>query len=521
VGGVVGVNSNLALGRDRAEAFGPADNISLPRRKKAVPTLAEAAQPARLDTTALSQARIATAPVLSFATRIIDASAIVVVSVISGIAYHALALNIVGDISEFFGTGILVAALFTAIVHATASGQPLQRYQAVTRARDAGLAWTGAFLFFLFISFLLKFGTALSRGAILTFFFTGIVTVVVLGVSTPRLLALLHRSGSFARRTVILLGPHGDRTLERLSREVRSSICPNPVIVTFDAHCPDDAWATEQQTIVQKVFGLARSVERGEIFLVSEDIPEHRLESVVHGLAPVPRSLIIVPDEKTTSLLRHRILTVGNELVVEVQREPLSNIERFIKRGIDLLLSVILIVFLAPAFAAIAIGIKVTSHGPIFFSQGRLGYRGWSFKILKFRTMTTLEDGDSITQARKNDQRVTPLGRWLRKTSVDELPQLFNVLKGDMSLVGPRPHAVSHDKLYAELIEHYELRQHVKPGITGWAQVHGLRGETTTVDLMSRRIEFDLWYAKNASLFLDFQILGRTVFEVLRQRNAY
>ena len=135
--------------------------------------------------------------------------------------------------------------------------------------------------------------------------------------------------------------------------------------------------------------------------------------------------------------------------------------------------------------------------------------------------MCVLEDGDSVTQASRDDQRVTRVGRWLRKSSFDELPQLLNILRGEMSLVGPRPHAVAHDELYAKLIENYELRQHVKPGVTGWAQVNGLRGETPTVDLMFRRIEFDLWYAANSSVMLDLQILVRTLFTVLRQDNAY
>jgi undecaprenyl-phosphate galactose phosphotransferase/putative colanic acid biosynthesis UDP-glucose lipid carrier transferase len=135
--------------------------------------------------------------------------------------------------------------------------------------------------------------------------------------------------------------------------------------------------------------------------------------------------------------------------------------------------------------------------------------------------MTVTENGAEVRQAQANDQRVTRVGRWLRKTSVDELPQLLNVIRGEMSLVGPRPHAVAHDEYYPTLIDNYEIRQHVKPGITGWAQVNGLRGETSSNDLMRRRVEADIWYAKNASILLDLRILLLTVVEVLRQRNAY
>jgi lipopolysaccharide/colanic/teichoic acid biosynthesis glycosyltransferase len=157
----------------------------------------------------------------------------------------------------------------------------------------------------------------------------------------------------------------------------------------------------------------------------------------------------------------------------------------------------------------------------MLFKQERLGHRSRPFRILKFRTMRVMEDGDSVVQASKNDSRITRVGRILRRTSIDELPQLVNVLKGEMSIIGPRPHAVAHDKLFSKLVDNYELRQHVKPGITGWAQVNGFRGETPQVELMRTRIEMDIWYATNCSLLLDAQILLRTSYELFRQRNAY
>ena len=495
------------------------DHGNAATRRLAVAT--PASEPAQVSKTAFAHPNSAITPLFSFATRIIDALAIVVASIISGVAYHVLALDMVGDISEFLGVGILMAVLYTAIAQSTKPPQALEGYQVITHASDAAVAWVAAFVCFVFISFLLKFGSALSRGAVLTFFFTGMATVGLCSIHTPKLLARLRLAQAIAKHTLILLGSRGDRTLERLAQEIRSGMCPNSVILTIDAHCPEGEWLTEQRQIIRKVFELARTSEPGEILLVSQEIPKSRLQSLLQSLAPVPRSVLVIPDEKTVSLLRHRIVTVGSSLAVEIQREPLNNVERCIKRGMDLLFASVLIVCMSPLFAAIAIRIKMDSPGPILFRQSRFGYRGRVFKILKFRTMTTLEDGDSVIQAQKNDQRVTRFGRWLRRTSLDELPQLFNVLSGHMSLVGPRPHAVSHDSIYAKLIENYEVRQHVKPGITGWAQVHGLRGETSAVELMARRIEFDLWYAKNASLLLDCQILGRTIFEIMRQTNAY
>jgi lipopolysaccharide/colanic/teichoic acid biosynthesis glycosyltransferase len=179
------------------------------------------------------------------------------------------------------------------------------------------------------------------------------------------------------------------------------------------------------------------------------------------------------------------------------------------------------LVFLAPFLVAIALAIRFESAGPSLFRQQRLGLNGKPFRIFKFRTMHVLEDGENVRQAEPNDERVTRVGRFLRSSSFDELPQLINVLKGEMSLVGPRPHAIAHDKQFGALIPNYALRQRIKPGITGWAQVNGFRGATPAVHLMRRRIDLDVWYALNASFVLDLKILLRTPCELLRQRNAF
>ena len=191
------------------------------------------------------------------------------------------------------------------------------------------------------------------------------------------------------------------------------------------------------------------------------------------------------------------------------------------KRLLDLAIAVPALIILAPLLAFLALLVRLDSPGPMLFRQKRLGYRGRPFDILKFRTMRVLEDGEAIAQARPDDARTTRVGRWLRAFSLDELPQLVNVVNGEMSLVGPRPHARAHDEFYARLIAGYSRRQDVKPGITGWAQIHGLRGATPTVDSMSRRVDFDVWYANHANFALDMEILLRTPLEVLRRRNAY
>jgi len=190
------------------------------------------------------------------------------------------------------------------------------------------------------------------------------------------------------------------------------------------------------------------------------------------------------------------------------------------KRVLDVVGSGLLIVLTLPLWAPVSLAIVLDSPGPLFFRQRRAGLNGKTFGILKFRSMRVLEDGAQVTQVSEGDARVTRVGRIMRKLSIDELPQLFNVIAGDMSLVGPRPHALIHDKQYGAVIANYGLRQKVKPGLTGWAQIHGARGATPTIDIMQRRVDLDIWYVAHAGLALDLRILLRTPWEVLRSRNA-
>jgi putative colanic acid biosynthesis UDP-glucose lipid carrier transferase len=191
------------------------------------------------------------------------------------------------------------------------------------------------------------------------------------------------------------------------------------------------------------------------------------------------------------------------------------------KRVLDVAASLLLIILLSPVLALVTIAVLADSRGPLLFAQRRTGLNGKTFPILKFRSMHVMEDGAVVKQAEKGDARITRVGRIIRKLSLDELPQLFNVLAGDMSLVGPRPHAIAHDEYYGAEIANYAVRQQVKPGITGWAQVNGARGETPTLTHMQARVDLDAWYVENQSLTLDLLVLARTPLEVLRTRNAH
>jgi undecaprenyl-phosphate galactose phosphotransferase/putative colanic acid biosynthesis UDP-glucose lipid carrier transferase len=235
--------------------------------------------------------------------------------------------------------------------------------------------------------------------------------------------------------------------------------------------------------------------------------------------SPLPVTLL--PDFAIRSVVGNRRKGgLDAALAVDIQRQPLSRLDRLCKRAIDLALSLAAIALLAPLLALTALAIRLDSPGPALFRQRRVGFDNREFVIFKFRTMTARDDGPIVPQARRGDGRVTRLGRLLRRSSLDELPQLLNVIRGEMSLVGPRPHALAHHDRYGALIGSYAFRHHVKPGLTGMAQVRGLRGETSELAAMENRVEQDLWYIDNWSLALDFAIMARTCLVLLRQ-DAY
>jgi putative colanic acid biosysnthesis UDP-glucose lipid carrier transferase len=248
---------------------------------------------------------------------------------------------------------------------------------------------------------------------------------------------------------------------------------------------------------------------------------EERIRGVLSKLADTTASVYIVPDFFVFQMLHSRWTDIGGLPVVSVFENPLYGVDGVVKRVFDSVVACALLVILAVPLAVVATAIKLTSRGPVFFRQRRYGLDGREILVWKFRTMTVCEDGHQVTQASQQDARVTPLGAILRRTSVDELPQLFNVLGGTMSLVGPRPHAAAHNEQYRKMIEGYMLRHKVKPGITGLAQVRGWRGETDTLEKMQRRVECDHEYIREWSLWLDVRILFRTIRVVLARDNAY
>lgn len=246
-----------------------------------------------------------------------------------------------------------------------------------------------------------------------------------------------------------------------------------------------------------------------------------RMSELVNALRDTTASVYFVPDAFAFDLIQGRLVEINGMPALSVCETPLHGLEAVFKRAMDIVISGLALLLLSPLLIAVAAAVRLTSRGPALFRQRRYGLDGEEIVVYKFRSMRVCEDGAVVTQATKGDARVTRVGALLRKTSIDELPQLLNVLQGKMSLVGPRPHAIVHNELYRKLINGYMIRHKVRPGITGWAQVNGLRGQTLTVDEMRRRVEFDIDYLRNWSFTLDLKIIAKTALTLFGHRNAY
>lgn len=267
-----------------------------------------------------------------------------------------------------------------------------------------------------------------------------------------------------------------------------------------------------------------RDAHEGKIDFAYVALPlraQKRIAKIVNAFADTTVNVQLLTDFTTFDLLHARWGQLGELPMVSVYDSPFTGAAGILKRIEDVVIGTLILLAAAPVMFVVAMAVKLTSPGPIFFVQTRYGLNGRPIRVIKFRTMTTMEDAGKVVQATQGDPRITKVGAFLRKTSLDELPQFFNVVRGDMSIVGPRPHAVAHNEQYRGLIHGYMLRHKVKPGITGWAQINGCRGETETVDKMRARIEYDLEYIERWNLIWDFEIIAKTGLMAWTDRNAY
>ena len=350
-----------------------------------------------------------------------------------------------------------------------------------------------------------------------------IVTIMILGAITPFIMKLQGQ-----RKSAIVAGVNLQGIA--ISESLKNSEYANTDCLGFFDDRSIDRLNTEMnvdisKSMLGKIDDIPQYVKNHSVDTIYISLPmvnHSRIINLLDNLKDTTASIYFLPDIFLTDLIQGGIGQVDGIPIVSICETPITGIDAMIKRTFDLLFSSVVLLLISPLLLLISLGVKCTSRGPIIFKQRRYGLDGKEIVIYKFRSMTTCDDGPSVPQATKGDSRTTTLGRLLRKTSLDELPQFINVLQGRMSVVGPRPHAVSHNETYRKIIKGYMVRHKVRPGITGWAQVNGFRGETETLDKMQARVEYDIDYLRSWSPKLDIYIIFKTISMLLSKReNTY
>jgi putative colanic acid biosynthesis UDP-glucose lipid carrier transferase len=370
-----------------------------------------------------------------------------------------------------------------------------------------------SFLVLIALAYLLKISADYSRGWLLTWLALVSLTLLLSRPASARLLRWLATTGYTARRiAVVASGATGLRLAESLRQAAGVR-----VVGVFDE--PGRDGQNKPRASIADLISIGQRNQIDEVVIALSNAPQPRTERLIDELSVLPVDVWLCPAEFDMPILGTSRL--GALSLLQVKPKPIRDWGYVIKLTLDYVLGAISLIVFAPLMLAVALAIKLESRGPVFFKQRRHGYNHRLIHVYKFRTMHAAEDGAVVVQARKDDDRITRVGKFLRRTSIDELPQLFNVLKGEMSLVGPRPHAVSHNQLYCERLERYANRHCVKPGMTGWAQIHGFRGPTEDPEKMRKRVQMDLYYIENWSISLDLKIIALTPFVGFVHRNAF
>ncbi|WP_354229116.1 undecaprenyl-phosphate glucose phosphotransferase [Bradyrhizobium sp. F1.4.3] len=448
----------------------------------------------------------------------VDFLTVLLSSLIGGLAYQFAVGNTVPSCLPYCAAGSLAGAIYVLRM----SGRGFYRFPYGGKQRvETGKilsCWCSTLLLLAFAALIFKVGAEYSRGSFLTFCSVGLLALVALRKAAKLTLASAVSRRAIDRGRTVVLGVFDEmRGQEDLLSHFGASEIKRFVLT---APGPLSSGPEDIGTI-GSVADFIRNSNCREVLLALPWTDTKRIEFVRNQVKALPVAVRLLPDKNAQTLSGPMSLDKILALTVNIQNAPLSDRERLLKRMLDVLFATLALMFFGPIMAITAVAIKLDSPGPVIFRQHRKGYNGKHFVIFKFRTMTVEENGSVVAQATREDPRITEIGRTLRSLSIDELPQLFNVLRGEMSLVGPRPHALAHDNHFEKLLSDYALRHHVKPGITGWAQCNGARGETPQIEQMSARVRLDLWYIDNWSLKLDLLILIKTFIEVLSKRNAY
>ena len=447
---------------------------------------------------------------------LIELSMIVLVAILTGLAYHLVFYAGVGAYESYAAIGLLTG-LGYALAFLIRDEYGVDTL--LEGRRNSGrvfLVWNLAFVGLAVVGFLTKSTHIFSRGWMLLFYAAGFATVVGLNIGAKHAVARLIEKGWIRRRKLMIVAT--DLDVQRLEADIAGK-APGFSIAARVAipHIAQDA--TEIEATLDAAVANARALGIEDIIISNSLSNADFLERSVKAFSVLPVSLHLSAGGLVGRFRDARLSRFGEAAALSLTRAPLGPFEASAKRGFDIAASAAALVLLSPLFAFIALLIKLDSTGPVFFRQHRRGYNTEQFSIWKFRTM---RNGDNaFRQATANDDRVTYIGRLLRRYSLDELPQLINVFHGEMSLVGPRPHAVAHDEFFEKRIAEYPRRLNVKPGITGWAQVNGFRGETATDEAMRQRVDHDLFYIDNCSFGFDLYILLMTVVSPKASHNAY
>jgi putative colanic acid biosynthesis UDP-glucose lipid carrier transferase len=383
-------------------------------------------------------------------------------------------------------------------------------------------SWGVVLLIGMVFSYLIHHAADLSRLWIFYWFVAGIVFLMGSRAVVYFVLNYLRGKGLNSKRVVIVgYGQTGREMHLRASQQNWYGYEVKAIHVgDEETHEPIDASIEKISTLD----GIGEYVIKHQIHEIWITLPlsaSPQLQKLQYLLRNALVDIRWVPDTLSMQILSHKVIHFLGLTAVELNQPVSGGVGGIVKDLFDKIFSFVVLVMLLPLFLVIAACIKLSSPGPVFFKQPRLGLNGKKFNVYKFRSMKLHEEHGTVTQATQGDPRITRIGGFLRRTSLDELPQFINVLMGDMSVVGPRPHALQHNDLYKDKLEMYMLRHRVKPGITGWAQIHGLRGETDTVDKMARRVQFDLHYIQNWSFSMDVKIIVWTAFKGWTGNNAY